>query len=503
MLIGKSQPTGVHIEGYVPVLADDTGSHFVQSKFGRRDLRNYIGELNHLAGRVSVVGYFRNDLGKGIRLFEEDLAFFREYFSDPSNVFLVVRPGVAPHSAAGFFFWQNDRIFSTFSLLEFAFDERTRAPAAEPVPSRNGSVVSRVMAPAETPPVEPIAKKPVRNPAFSWLRVIGAGLAITSGLVLAAYLLRPIVRKPIIPETSGSGMASQFLKTGLSVSGAGKDVNLVWNRQAAIVAAARVGMLTIKDGELQREVPLTPDQLRSGEFKFKLHGDTVEITFEVFAHDGRVARENVTLISNPGAPSTTLTRAAPDPVQGPANGTESPEGHREPARSFVPPPGSLNTSAPTVAPPIELPPSPPAARMDVPRLDSTINQWPGAPKAVPTVTNKPDLPPIKPPEPSQTVSLPPHRPPVPIRQVNPVLPPSVRGMLSSHASIEIRVRVDAAGKVTAAEPLAISGSMGKLLGAAASSAARMWTFEPANDGRRNVPGELTIQFTFVPDKSKP
>jgi hypothetical protein len=40
--------------------------------------------------------------------------------------------------------------------------------------------------------------------------------------------------------------------------------------------------------------------------------------------------------------------------------------------------------------------------------------------------------------------------------------------------------------------------LGRFLGAAATSALRTWEFEPAKMAGRNVPGELTIEFIFVP-----
>lgn len=499
LLIGKADLPEVQIDNFVPLLADEFGSHFVGSKFGRRDLRNYIEELNHLSGRVPVVGYFRGDGRKGIRLFDEDLAFFREYFPGPSNVFLVVRPGEVPHPSAGFFFWQNDNIFAACSLMEFAFDERTLAS----VPSRNGTVASQVTAPAETVPAGSVGEKSFRDPAVPRLRAVSAGLALTSGLVLGAYFIRSVVKTPIAPDSSSSRVVSQSFRTGLSVLGSGKEINLVWNGQVPIIAAARVGMLTIKDGELRREVPLTPDQLRSGGFRHTLQGNMSEITLEVFAHDGSVTRDTLTLISNTDAPSTAVAPAtsAPmaSPIKGPADTTQS-ERRRDPVRSFVPPASRLNTAVPLVEPQMEFPPSQPAARVDLPRLDSSVNHWPAVPNSPQIAPEKPALPPAKPPEQPQTVSLPLHRPPVPIRQVKPLLPPNVQRMLSSRATIQIRVQVDAAGKVTAAGPLATSGSMGKFLGAAAANAARMWTFEPANDGHRRVPGELMIEFTFVPEK---
>jgi TonB family protein len=78
------------------------------------------------------------------------------------------------------------------------------------------------------------------------------------------------------------------------------------------------------------------------------------------------------------------------------------------------------------------------------------------------------------------------------------LPANVKALLPGRTAVKVRVQVDATGKVTSSEPLNITGSLGRFLGAAATSALRTWQFEPAKMAGRNVAGELTVEFIFVP-----
>ena len=79
-----------------------------------------------------------------------------------------------------------------------------------------------------------------------------------------------------------------------------------------------------------------------------------------------------------------------------------------------------------------------------------------------------------------------------------MLPGNVKGMLTTRVDVKVQVLVNEAGKVVTVKPLNTSGQLGRFLGVAAANAARLWTFEPATIDERKVPGELTLEFAFVP-----
>ena len=87
----------------------------------------------------------------------------------------------------------------------------------------------------------------------------------------------------------------------------------------------------------------------------------------------------------------------------------------------------------------------------------------------------------------------------PVRQVRPVLPDNVKALLTIRANVKVLVQVESNGRVTDAEPVESGGYLNRLLGAAASSAARLWVFNPATEGDRKVASELTVELSFVPE----
>jgi TonB family protein len=60
----------------------------------------------------------------------------------------------------------------------------------------------------------------------------------------------------------------------------------------------------------------------------------------------------------------------------------------------------------------------------------------------------------------------------------------------------VRVNVDAAGKVIAAESVGSGGPVAEALADSAVSAVKRWQFEPARRGGDKVPGEIVLSFAF-------
>jgi len=85
-----------------------------------------------------------------------------------------------------------------------------------------------------------------------------------------------------------------------------------------------------------------------------------------------------------------------------------------------------------------------------------------------------------------------------MRQVKPVVPRSLKAMITREITMEVNLSIDADGKIIKAEAATGGGILQTSLGKLAVEAARLWKFQPARLGNRNVPGEVRIQFQFSP-----
>jgi TonB family protein len=525
LLLGKPHAGGVVIDDFAPLLREENcGTNFVFSDAQKLDLRNYIEVLNRLGGDLSVVGYFRTDLREGVRLYGEDLTLIEDLFPDRSNAFLVIRPHQNRPPTAGFFFWDDNTIFSSLSFLEFEFDEATLRTQSE---ARQQAAASKHAAPTKqdtAPVIETVIKAVTPEKAVSlpdparprrWL-IVGSIAAVMVCVAVAAYTLG--VGGILSQRTDNRTIFQPSL--GLTASRTGEQINIVWNSQNPLIAEARIAMLTIKDGSVQRDLPLTSEQLKSNRLIYTPQTDTVQIALEAFGRDGKVTRDEVIVLalSNAAAPTPGAIDAQRYRVEVPVteSGLKPQVAESQPVppkrvREFVPPPDSrAQAPAQPVTAPVE---SAPAlmSRMDM-RQDLPIGRQPLAsapapvPQATPRVAVENSTAPVQaapqptPPQTSQPASQPAARPPIPVRQIRPVLPANVKSMLSRRMNVKVRIQVDTTGRVVAAEPLDAEGSLGRFLGSAAAAAARLWMFEPATSGQQKVPAELTLEFAFVPER---
>ena len=146
----------VEIKDFEPFLCEYRADHkFILSDGDRRKLDRLLAARRADGPEaLSVVGFYRAHIGDGLCLREEDVAVAQAHFYDPANVFLLVKPSVDGSANAGFFFWDNGRIDSEFTFLEFPFDAR-QLTGLRPTPA------SRALTPAfsaEDPIPEPPAQ---------------------------------------------------------------------------------------------------------------------------------------------------------------------------------------------------------------------------------------------------------------------------------------------------------------------------------------------------------
>ena len=142
VLLGTAVPTSpiVEIKEFEPFLCEYRSDHkFMLSDADRRKLEKLLAARKaERQDGLAVVGYYRSHLGEGLRMSPEDLGIAQACFCDPANVFLVVKPAADRSMSAGFFFWDNGRIDSDFTFLEFPFDARMLS-AVRVKPTRSGA----------------------------------------------------------------------------------------------------------------------------------------------------------------------------------------------------------------------------------------------------------------------------------------------------------------------------------------------------------------------------
>ncbi|HOL70838.1 MAG TPA: TonB family protein [Bryobacteraceae bacterium] len=133
ILLGRIAHAGkrtVFVENYESVPCDYArGPLYLLAEADIERLRETLQRLK--GSPLSVVGFFRSNTRKELVLDEDDLALAQEFFSDPNQVFLLVKPFAMKPSQGAFFLWEDGRL-QTESPLQFPFrrSELQKTPQA-------------------------------------------------------------------------------------------------------------------------------------------------------------------------------------------------------------------------------------------------------------------------------------------------------------------------------------------------------------------------------------
>jgi TonB family protein len=169
ILLGRVAPATnkrtVFVENYELVECDYArGPLYLLADADKERLRETLARLK-APGPLSVVGFFRSNTRRDLMLDEEDLAVIEEFFADPDRVFLLVKPFAMKPSNGGFFFWEDGKIHSEASYLEFPFRRsellKGFAPSVVPASTEKAAPQPRPAQPAIPAAGEEAAKPPV------------------------------------------------------------------------------------------------------------------------------------------------------------------------------------------------------------------------------------------------------------------------------------------------------------------------------------------------------
>ena len=463
-----------------------------------------------------VVGYFRSHTRPGLYLDQDDFAIISRYFSDPSQVCLVVRPSADDGPAVGgFFFWEEGDINRRAPYREFPFDRQQLVAGGF-------SIADRLIAPAAHSAgrmARPPAIPRFRLPHIPWVAVpIFAGLILLAGMFVSQKDTPKPAAAPVQPDAERQPVLT------LKAEKAGESVQLHWDPNAPAVRRADLGVLWITDGAQRQRRELSRQELASGGTSYTPASTNVDFELQLLTLTDRTNR-SVQWVA-PEAPLAPREVAQTIPAQQP--GQPAPAAPQ--ATAAQQPPGTTQTAAATpvtaakthakrTAPkPLNVPIPVPAPVETAHVSPIYVPQPPSL--AGPVERSQQKLVAVMPPRavalpsvPEATVSFEPvhgsalkralHRistlgegetadgfvPPAPIHKVSPAIPP---GLGQAEGSVDVKVYIDEEGNVSRAQLLTKKNELaGVSLGAA-----RLWHFTPARKHDKPVASEMLLHFRF-------
>jgi len=471
----------VEIKDFEPFLCEYRADHkFILSDSDRRKLDRLVAARRADGPEaLSVLGFYRAHIGDGLSLRQEDVAVAQAHFYDPSNVFLLVKPAVDGSASAGFFFWDNGRIDSEFTFLEFPFDTRQLS-------GLRAASVSRTLAPVDSipePPARedyapaiiprelpaPFESEPAALRRESKVNLWRAGLFAVLMIVLGAAGYQGYLAWGPHRSDTPSSPVSDAPALSLQVERKGADLRVNWNRTSPAILQATEGVLGIRDGDAQQqELHLDAEQLHSGSVTYTPASGNVKFRLEVTGPGNSKISETVLALmaARPASPaSTPLPTGGPSPQPDAAAATSSGKSNDfgEPLRVTMldPPAKSPDGTVPAAAHPTA--PVGPQSSSPTPATPSVL-----------------------------------YLPPRATRQVQPALPFAVRRLIAAQVEVSVKVWISPSGAVVKAEALPTSQPVSSSLISAAQRAASRWRFAPAVRGTETVPSELILKFQYKP-----
>jgi hypothetical protein len=401
-----------------------------------------------------VIGFYRTHLDQRIELRAEDQECIRLKFNNPSNVFLVLRPGDR-RSSAKFFFWQDGAVVGgltfPFSSTELKTPTWTTVVGGTPKETRLDSLIRRARVLAER--VDAGMK---------------AGLASTHlriGTLAAAVILIAIAGGLRLYHSRSETSPTLGLRAERALLG----IEVKWNPATPEIATAKDADLVVWDGSSPPLfVRLTSAQLLAGRTFVASANDRVEVRLDIIGTAGRARTESIVSVAE--APGLV-------PPSAPAQGTKE-----EAKEATLPPPVSKpNTSLAALS---KRPEAPPAKGDATAALTQRFHEFTPPVKPAPVGAEEPS------PVAFQAA--------VPIRETRPEIPSDLRTLIQSDNVVDVQVRISASGKVTAARLGALKGPVADALGKTALNAALGWQFRPATQNGEAVPSDKILEFLFRP-----
>jgi hypothetical protein len=331
----KAENPVIYIQDFEVVRCEYAfGPSFVLSPADQQRFKEAVEKWQPSLDReLYAVGYFRSHTRDGFALDDRDALVFREFFPDPLDVALLVKPFATRPAIAGFFLKEKGALVTSSTPMEFKFetpsavresadeDNSPRLAAAPPkpasapppppppapkpqlstprFPSRAESFPERDMFMAQTAGVSPWGRRLIWGAFYVALLAFGSAVGYE-------YAGRTLLKRN--PAATGSSPAagglpnSDLYSIQLQTARVGDSVMVKWDRNASPIQAALHGILTVTEGLNSKDVKLGFAELRNGTAMYPIGSRETRFRLEIFFKDNRSFVESATYMNAGGKP---------------------------------------------------------------------------------------------------------------------------------------------------------------------------------------------------------
>jgi periplasmic protein TonB len=384
---------------------------------------------------------------------------------------------------------------SLAGALRAAEVESLNETRPSPVP-----VAPSPLIPPSAPAINPVTvatparpKSRAKSPLFLYL-----GMAVVLVLGLSGVFYGFEARRTAVRPLAAAAPAVRISRLGFTANPEGAMWKLTWNRDAVTALNPSSASLSIRDGANQQEIPLTAAELGAGMVFYTPQSGDLVFGLKLLRPEAPSEEEEVRVLQairpaqTPVEPSVQIV-SGDHRVRTVRPFKPPPQVRQQPELDLIEPPALVAENKIPAAPAIPVLAAPAAP---IPAVRTTV---PYAHSAVPrNLSVAPPASPTPPPSPAEgtpdSTAAASYVPPKAMRKVAAKLPPDV--VVGNPMVVQVKVEINAAGKVTKATPLKVNAMNYGLVNPAVR-AAESWDFAPALQNGRPVASETIVVFQFA------
>jgi periplasmic protein TonB len=335
-----------------------------------------------------------------------------------------------------------------------------------------------------------------RPPLFLYPSMALVLLLGLSGVYYGFDARRKAVR-PLAPPAAASVRISRM---GFAANPEGSMWKLTWNRDAVTALNPSSASLSIRDGSNEQQIPLTTAELGAGMVFYTPQSGDLVFGLKLLLREAPPEEEKVRVLQairpsqTPAEPSVQIM-ASDHRIRTVRPFRPPPQVRQQPDLDLIEPPAIVAENKIPAAPAISVLAAPaaplPAVRTTIPYAHSAVPQNLSIVPPLPSPAPPPPSPAEAKPDATAAVS---YVPPKALLKIAAKLPPEV--IVGNPTVVQVKVEINAAGKVTKATPLKVNATNYALVNSAVR-AAESWDFAPALENGRPVASDTIVVFQFA------
>ena len=309
LLFGSRREGQLFIQGFEEIACEHRyGPSFALSNDDRARLAERLARTSS----PPVIGIYRSYTGRDAELDDGDLTLIREHFRSGQFVFLLLQPVNAQACIGGFRLVRDGELQAEPPYTPALFDP-DHWNADPPVITQVEAVMPQeAPEPSEPPaPAVPLLPPPYRSLPFEAAATLPRQGSRVRWWVPVALCMMAAIGAAALYELWAISQQPRWVELYLdAMPASGAQALLVtWDATASKSTRATHALLSVNDGKVHRDIPLTTEQLQLGRYLYTPANSEIDLRLVLYGDGPALSGSSLRLV-----PAPRIAAAAPPPA---------------------------------------------------------------------------------------------------------------------------------------------------------------------------------------------